>query len=83
MNHSAFGPLLLLTLLAVLVPVVVNHFRAARLPIVVGEILAGIVIGRSGLVVSPISWLMSVVGKVGRRHHHVAGSSVPDDNRRL
>jgi Kef-type K+ transport system membrane component KefB len=49
-NHDAFQSLLLLTVLAALVPVVVRQIRrVVPLPIVVGEILAGIVIGQSGL----------------------------------
>ncbi|MGH8163021.1 MAG: cation:proton antiporter, partial [Rhodanobacteraceae bacterium] len=46
---SAFYSLLLITLLAVIVPVLSSRLRALRLPLVVGEILAGIVIGKSGL----------------------------------
>lgn len=54
MEGNAFLPLLLITGLAVAVPVTISRFRRLRLPIVVGEILAGIVIGRSGLnIVSP------------------------------
>ncbi len=45
---SAFFSLLLITILAVLVPVLVSRLPTVRLPIVVGEILAGIIIGRSG-----------------------------------
>ena len=48
-NESTFVPLLLITLLAAIVPVLVGHFGSGRLPIVVGEILAGIVVGQSGL----------------------------------
>lgn len=48
-SPSLFIPLLLITLLAVVVPVVVSRIRPVRLPIVVGEIMAGIVIGKSGL----------------------------------
>lgn len=50
MNEDlSFVPLLLVVLLAFLVPFVLARFRRLRLPIVVGEILAGIAIGRSGL----------------------------------
>lgn len=50
MNHaSPFVPLLLITILAVAMPVLVSRIRPVRLPIVVGEILAGICIGKSGL----------------------------------
>ena len=44
-----FTALLVITLLALLVPVLVSRLPGIRLPIVVGEILAGIVVGRSGL----------------------------------
>src|SRR5690606_23487402 len=49
MEHDTFLPLLLITGLAVIVPVVLNRFRRVQLPIVVGEIIAGIIIGRSGI----------------------------------
>jgi Kef-type K+ transport system membrane component KefB/Trk K+ transport system NAD-binding subunit len=44
----SFIPLLLVVFLAFLVPIVLSRFKKLRLPIVVGEILAGVVIGRSG-----------------------------------
>ncbi len=44
-----FFPLLLILLLAFVVPLALSRFKQLRLPIVVGEILAGILIGRSGL----------------------------------
>lgn len=48
-EHSTFLPLLLITLLAVAVPLLASRIRAVRVPIVVGEILAGVAIGQSGL----------------------------------
>ena len=48
-SSSPFVPLLLITLIAAIVPVILSRFERARLPIVVGEILAGIAIGKSGL----------------------------------
>lgn len=47
--HNPFVALLLITGLAVLVPIVLSRFHRVRLPIVVGEIIAGIIIGRTGL----------------------------------
>ena len=44
----SFIPLLLVVFLAFIVPIVLSRFKELRLPIVVGEILAGIIIGRSG-----------------------------------
>lgn len=49
-SHETFQSLLLLTLLALAVPLLVRQIgRFVRLPIIVGEIIAGIVFGRSGL----------------------------------
>jgi Kef-type K+ transport system membrane component KefB/Trk K+ transport system NAD-binding subunit len=49
-NHEAFQSLLLLMLLAVAVPLIIRRLGGiVRLPIVVGEIIAGILVGRSGL----------------------------------
>ncbi len=45
---AAFLSLLLITVLAVAVPVLLSRFRIVRLPLVVGEIIAGIIIGKSG-----------------------------------
>jgi len=45
----SFIPLLLVVFLAFLVPILLSRFKRLRLPIVVGEILVGILVGRSGL----------------------------------
>lgn len=45
---QTFSSLLLVIFLAFLVPLVLSRFKGLRLPIVVGEILVGILIGRSG-----------------------------------
>jgi Kef-type K+ transport system membrane component KefB/Trk K+ transport system NAD-binding subunit len=47
-NHS-FVPLLIVVVLAFLAPLVVGRLRRLRLPVVVAEILAGIIVGDSGL----------------------------------
>ncbi|HSF79833.1 MAG TPA: cation:proton antiporter [Anaerolineales bacterium] len=47
-ENLSFIPLLLVVFLAFIVPLLLTRLRALRLPIVVGEILAGILIGRSG-----------------------------------
>lgn len=44
----SFIPLLVVLLIALIVPLVLTRFKRLRLPVVVGEILAGILIGRSG-----------------------------------
>jgi Kef-type K+ transport system membrane component KefB/Trk K+ transport system NAD-binding subunit len=45
---AAFYSLLLITGLAVLVPILASRLRTIRVPLVVGEIIAGIIIGKSG-----------------------------------
>jgi Kef-type K+ transport system membrane component KefB/Trk K+ transport system NAD-binding subunit len=47
-HDSPFIPLLIVVFLAFIVPVILLRLKNLRLPIVVGEILAGILIGRSG-----------------------------------
>jgi Kef-type K+ transport system membrane component KefB/Trk K+ transport system NAD-binding subunit len=49
LEHSPFLALLLITVLAFLVPLFARRLRRIRLPIVVGEIFTGIVIGKSAL----------------------------------
>jgi Kef-type K+ transport system membrane component KefB/Trk K+ transport system NAD-binding subunit len=48
-EHNPFVALLLITGLALIVPILASRVRRISLPIVVGEIVAGIIIGRSGL----------------------------------
>jgi len=45
----SFYPLLIVVFLAFLVPITISRFKKFSLPIVVGEIIVGIIIGRSGL----------------------------------
>lgn len=49
MEHNPFTALLLITGLALVVPILTSRVRRITLPIVVGEIIAGIIVGRSGL----------------------------------
>lgn len=48
-EELSFLPLLIVVFLAFIVPITLTQFRKLRLPIVVGEIIAGIIVGRSGL----------------------------------
>lgn len=63
--HSEYWPLLLITALAVAVPVLASRMRGLRLPIVVGEILAGMIIGRSGLDIVQPSATLSFLAEFG------------------
>lgn len=49
MDPLSFSPLLLITLLAFLVPILTSFFKKLLIPVMVGEILCGIAIGKSGL----------------------------------
>ncbi|MFZ6027361.1 MAG: monovalent cation:proton antiporter family protein [Chloroflexota bacterium] len=53
MPENNFFPLLLVVLLSFAVPIFVSRFKKLRLPVVVGEILAGILVGRSGFNLVP------------------------------
>jgi CPA2 family monovalent cation:H+ antiporter-2 len=48
-DNLSFAPLLLVVFLAFLVPITLARLKRLRLPIVVGEIIAGMIVGRSGL----------------------------------
>lgn len=51
MEHQgpAIGSLVLVSILAFVVPLLLNRLKRIRIPIAAGEILAGIVVGKSGL----------------------------------
>lgn len=63
--HSEYLPLLLITLLAFIVPVLASRFQAVKLPIVVGEILAGIIIGKSGFAIVQPSGTLDFLSEFG------------------
>ncbi|NIP32706.1 MAG: sodium:proton antiporter, partial [Aliifodinibius sp.] len=44
-----FYPLLIVIFLAFIVPILLSRFKMLRIPIVVGEIIAGIIVGGSVL----------------------------------
>ncbi len=48
-ENLSFLPLLIVAALAFVVPLVLSRFKRLQLPVVVGEILAGIIVGNSGL----------------------------------
>ena len=61
----SFVPLLIVALLAFLVPLVLSRFKRLRVPVVVGEILIGIIIGDSGLQLvghDPILEILALLG---------------------
>lgn len=64
-HQDPFLSLLVITALAALVPLVSSRFRIVQLPIVVGEIIAGIIIGRSGLNLIEPSETLSFLAEFG------------------
>jgi len=65
-HHNAFQSLLLLTALAALVPIVIRQVRRVLpVPIVVGEIVAGILVGQSGLNLVRESPVVSFLAEFG------------------
>jgi Kef-type K+ transport system membrane component KefB/Trk K+ transport system NAD-binding subunit len=65
MEHTTFLPLLLITGLAFAVPLLAARLRRFSVPIVVLEILAGIIIGRSGFDWIEPSETLSFLGEFG------------------
>ncbi len=65
MYQDPFITLLLITALAVIVPILATRFRYMQLPIVVGEILAGIIIGHSGLNIVQSSEILEFLAEFG------------------
>ena len=63
-SHS-FVPLLIVVVLAFVVPLLLSRFKRLSIPVVVGEILAGVIIGDSGLGLvghDPILEILSLLG---------------------
>ena len=60
----SFLPLLIVIFLAFLVPIALSRFRKLRLPIVVGEIIAGIIIGCTSLALHLLGVFIVVLGNV-------------------
>ncbi|SJZ51803.1 monovalent cation:proton antiporter family protein [Selenihalanaerobacter shriftii] len=57
MEHS-FNSLVIITLLAFIVPIIIESVKKVKIPVVVGEIIAGVIIGKSGLnLIEAGSWL--------------------------
>jgi trk system potassium uptake protein TrkA len=64
-EHPSFVPLLIVVALAFLVPLLLARFRRISLPVVVGEILAGILVGQSGLNVVQPDEMLEILSLLG------------------
>ncbi len=57
-HQTSFAPLLIVVLLAFITPLLISRLPGIRLPVVVGEIIAGMIFGRSGFgLIQPNEWL--------------------------
>lgn len=65
MEHNNFLPLLLITALAFFAPILANRLKRFSIPIVVGEILAGMLIGRSGFNLIEPSPILNFLAEFG------------------
>ena len=65
-ESTSFVSLLLVIFLAFLVPIILSRFKSLRLPVVVGEIIAGIIIGQSGFqLVSNHDHVLDLLAELG------------------
>ena len=65
MHDIDFAPLLIITALAFFIPIITIHIKGINIPVIVGEIICGIIIGKSGFdIVHPGPWLdfLSIFG---------------------
>ena len=61
----SFIPLLIVVLLAFLVPVLLTRFRRIGIPVVVGEIIAGIIVGQSGFQLVGANQVLEILSILG------------------
>ncbi len=65
MHDIDFVPLLIITALAFFIPIITIHIKGINIPVIVGEIICGIIIGKSGFdIIHPGPWLdfLSIFG---------------------
>jgi len=65
LEHVSFYPLLIVLALAFVVPLLLSRQQRLSVPAVVGEIVAGILIGRSGLNLIPQDTYLSIFSDLG------------------
>ena len=67
MEHSqiSFVPLLIVVGIAFVVPILLSRLRGIFIPIIIGEILAGIIVGKSGLDLVPKNAVLEILSTLG------------------
>ncbi|HVO94058.1 MAG TPA: cation:proton antiporter, partial [Terriglobales bacterium] len=62
----SFLPLLIVLLIAFVVPIILSRLKRVAIPIVVGEIVAGMLVGQSGLaLIAPGDPLLDMLANFG------------------
>ena len=64
-HNFSFVPLLIVVVLAFIVPVLLGRFRKLGIPVVVGEILAGMLLGKSGFNLIREDHVLSILSILG------------------
>ena len=64
-HGPALGSLVLVAVLAFVVPLLLNRLKGVRIPIAAGEILAGMLVGKSGLGLVQSDELLSIFNFLG------------------
>lgn len=64
-HETSFVPLLVVILLAVLAPIATSRIKRVRIPTVVGEIIAGIIVGRSVLGIVTQDEILDILALLG------------------
>ena len=64
-HNFSFVPLLIVVLLAFIVPILLGRFRKLGIPVVVGEILAGMLLGKSGFNLIREDHVLSILSILG------------------
>lgn len=62
---QSFAPLLIVIFLAFIVPILLSHFKRIKLPIVVGEIIAGVLVGPAVLNWVQEDTILALLGNIG------------------
>lgn len=66
MEHThSFAPLLIVIFLAFIVPILLSHVKKVKLPIVVGEIIAGLIVGPAVLDWVQEDAILALLGDIG------------------
>jgi Kef-type K+ transport system membrane component KefB len=64
-HNQSFAPLLIVIFLAFIVPILLSHLKRVKLPVVVGEIIAGVLVGPAILNWVQEEPILALLGNIG------------------